>query len=89
MQLNVDNCVPLRNYGLDPGHVLYLSHSDNPNCLSTTLLNGKNYAKLKRSHEVSLGAKNKMMFMTGEYAKPANDSPVLPLWERCNGMVIS
>ena len=30
-----------------------------------------------------------MSFVTGNYEKPANDSPLLPLWERCNSMVIS
>jgi len=88
--LNVDNPVLLSNYSLDPGHTLYLHHSDNPNCgLTSELLSGANYAQWRRSCEVSLSAKNKMSFVTGVYPKPANDSPYFPLWERCNSMVIS
>ena len=30
-----------------------------------------------------------MSFITGGYPKPSSDSPYLPLWERCNSMVIS
>ena len=44
--LNVENQVPLCNYTLDPGHALYLHHSDNPNCgLTSELLTGSNYAQ--------------------------------------------
>ena len=76
---NEENRVPLSNYSLDPGHTLYLHHSDNPNCgLTNELLTGGHYAQWKRSCEVSLSAKNKMSFVTGEYPKPANDSPYLP-----------
>ena len=80
----------LSNYSLDPGHTLYLHHSDNSNCgLTSDLLTGGNYAQWRRSCEVSLNAKNKMSFVTRDYPKHANDSPYLPLWERCNSMVIS
>jgi len=85
-----DNRVPLRNYSLDPGHVLSLHHSDNPNCsLSSEPLTGNNYIQWKRYCEVSLCAKNKMPFVNGDFEKPAADSPLFPLWERCNSMVIS
>ena len=30
-----------------------------------------------------------MSIVTGEYEKPNSNSPLLPLWERCNNMVIS
>jgi len=41
-----DNHMPLSNYNLDPGHVLYLHHSDNPNCsLSSDVLTGTNFAQ--------------------------------------------
>ena len=84
------NRVPLSNYSLDPGYALYLHHSENPNCsLTNELLAGGNYALWKRSCEVSLSAKNKMTFVTGEYTEPASDSPYVHLWERCNSMVIS
>jgi len=87
---NVVDCIPMSNYSLDPGDVLYLHHSDNPNCsLTNEPLNGNNYAQWKRSCEVSLSAKNKLSFVKGYYTKPASNSPLLPLWERCNSMVIS
>jgi len=67
-----------------------LHHSDNPNCsLSSELLTENNYAQWKRAREVALSANNKMSIFTGEYEKPESNSPLLPLWERCNGMVIS
>ena len=34
-------------------------------------------------------AKNKLGFVIGSYSKPDSDSDLLPLWERCNSMVIS
>jgi len=87
---NEQNPVFLNNYNLDPGHVLYLHHSDTPNCnLTNEPLNGSNYNQWRRSCEVSLSAKNKLLFVSGYYAKPASTSPLLPLWERCNSMVIS
>ena len=70
-----NNRVPLSNYTLDPSHVLFLHHSDNPNC---SLTNGNNYAQWKRSCEVSLSAKNNMSFVTENYEKLADDSPLLP-----------
>ena len=36
-----------------------------------------------------MSAKNKMSIVTGEYKKPDSNSPLLPLWEQCNSMVIS
>ena len=90
MPLHTENRVPLSNYSLDPGHVLYLHHSDSPNCsLSSEPLIGNNYIQWKRSCEVSLSAKNKIPFVNGVFDKPAADSPLFPLWERCNSMVIS
>ena len=86
----VDRVPVMSNYSLDPGDVLYLHHSDTPNCaLTSEPLNGNNYAQWKRSCEVSLSAKNKLSFVKGECSKPANNSSLLPLWERCNSMVIS
>jgi len=82
--------VQMSNYSLDPGHALYLHHSDNPNCsLTSELLNGSNYNQWRRSCEVSLSAKNKLVFVSGGYEKPATTSPLYPLWELCNSMVIS
>ena len=88
--LNAENRLLLSNYSLDPSHPLYLHHSDNPNCaLTSEVLTGGNYAQWRRSCEVSLSAKSKMSFVTGDFPKPADNSPYLPLWDRCNSMVIS
>ena len=88
--INVENHVPLTNYSLDHRHVWYLHHFDDPNCgLTSELLTGSNYAQWRRSCEVSLSAKNKMSFVTGGFPKPTSNSPYLPLWERCNSIVIS
>ena len=82
--------VQLNNYSLNPRHILYLHHYGNPNCsLTNELLNGINYGQSKRSCEVALSAKNKLSFVNGAYEKPEDGSPLLPLWERCNSMVIS
>jgi len=87
--LNIEKRAPLNNHSLDAGHVSYLHHSDNPNCgLTNEPLTGSNYSWWKRSCEVSVSAKNKISFVTGEYAKPANNSPLLPPRERCDNMMI-
>ena len=88
--IHIDNRVPLSNCSLDPRHVLYLHHSDNPNCSSSSdHLIGNNYAQWKRSCEVPLTAKNKMSFVTGKCTKHVANSSLLCLWEKCNSMVIS
>ncbi|KAJ8431076.1 hypothetical protein Cgig2_033684 [Carnegiea gigantea] len=62
-QTVVDRVPVISNYSLDPGDVLYLHHSDTPNCaLTSEPLNGNNYTQWKRSCEVSLSAKNKLSF---------------------------
>lgn len=38
---------------------------------------------------VSLSARNKIDFINGSCAKPAEGSPQLRQWDRCNNMVIS
>jgi len=82
--------VLLNSCTLDPGYVWYLHHSDNPNCnLTNEPLTVSNYNQWKRSCEVSLNAKNKMLFVIREYARSASNYPLLPLWERYNRMVIS
>jgi len=87
---NTENHVPMNNYTLDPSHVLYLHHLDSPNySLYSEPLTGKSYAQWKRSCEVALSAKNKMSFVTGDNAKLASNSPLFPVWEQCNSMVIS
>ena len=70
--LNAENCIPLSNYTLDPGHALLSHNSDNPNCrISDELLSGNNYAQWKRSCEICLSAKNRMSFLNGDFDKPA------------------
>lgn len=75
----------------DPSHPLYLHPSDNPGAiLVTELLNGTNYINWSRSMKTALLAKNKLGFITGSVKKPTDlNDPLLPFWERCNGMVVS
>ncbi|KAL8137518.1 hypothetical protein V2J09_003519 [Rumex salicifolius] len=69
---------------------LWLPHTERSNySLSTQLLNENNYYKWRRAAEISLKAKAKMSFVSGDIPKPAADSPTFPLWERCNSMVTS
>ncbi|KAL8170217.1 hypothetical protein V2J09_022021 [Rumex salicifolius] len=75
---------------LDPNDPLWLHHSERSNyVLSTQLLNDHNYYKWKRAAEVSLKAKTKMAFVTGDAKKPEPSSPTFAQWERCNSMVTS
>ena len=68
---------------------LQLNHSDHPNyVLSTRLLNQHNFNHWKRCVEISLLAKNKLVFVNGDLPRPLD--PILASkWDRCNGMVIS
>jgi len=46
--LNAENPIPLSIYNLDPGHALYLHHSDHPNCsLTNEPLTGGNYCSME------------------------------------------
>lgn len=74
----------------DSNHPLYLHHSDHPNyALVTQLQNDTNYYHRRRSAEVSLTVKNKLLFVTGGCAKPDEGTPLEMQWKRCNSMVIS
>jgi hypothetical protein len=72
---------------LDP---LILHHSDTPAItLVNKPLNGRNYGEWSRSMRLSLSAKNKLGLIDGTVKAPSADDPRLPLWQRCNDLVLT
>ena len=74
------------------GSPLFLHHSDHPGLLLVSKrLNGDNYNSWHRAMKISLSAKNKTGFITGEIKEPhATSKPKEhALWQRCNDMVLS
>ncbi|XP_015170076.1 uncharacterized protein [Solanum tuberosum] len=75
---------------IDHNHPYHLHASDAP---GMTIVNnpfdGKGYQGWKRCVLIALSAKNKLGFITGAQPIPADDSPDLQAWNRCNDMVTS
>jgi transposase InsO family protein len=68
----------------------YLHHGDSPGThLVSQPLVGNNYHTWKRSMSMALSAKNKLGFIDGSLAKPAEDTSEYFAWDRCNNMVLS
>lgn len=61
-------------------HSLYLRNNDQPGMIliSKKLTGSENYVSWKRSIQVALSAKNKLVILTGEYKAPDEKSPLLP-----------
>lgn len=57
--------------------------------ISKKLIGTENYASWKRSIQIALSAKNKLVIVTSAYTKPETNSPLFPYWERVNDMCIS
>ncbi|RHN48529.1 putative transcription factor interactor and regulator CCHC(Zn) family [Medicago truncatula] len=69
---------------------LLLHHSDTPGIsLVNQPLNGGNYGEWSRSMLLSLSAKNKLGLIDGTVKAPSADDPKLPLWKRCNDLVLT
>lgn len=70
-------------------HPFYLHNNDNPGMIliSKHLLDIENFSPWKRSMQIVLFAKNKIV--TGTYVAPDKASDLYPLSERVNDMVIS
>ncbi|GAA0164121.1 hypothetical protein LIER_39724 [Lithospermum erythrorhizon] len=67
---------------------LQLHHSDHPSyVLSRRLLISHNYHSWRRSVEISLLAKNKIGFITGDIPRP-DDPQLATQWDRCNGNMV-
>lgn len=71
-------------------HPLYLHNNDQPGMvlISKKLIGSENYASWKRSIQIALSAKNKLVILTGEYKAPDEKSPAFSQWKRVNDMVI-
>lgn len=75
---------------LDHSDSMFLHPSDHPGMsLVSVPFSGSGFACWKRSMLIALSAKNKVAFVNGSCEKPADNSPKLRQWERCNDMVIS
>lgn len=57
--------------------------------ISKKLIGTENYASWKRSIQIALSAKNKLVIVNGSYPNPEITSPLHPHWERANDMCIS
>lgn len=74
----------------DPSNHLHLSSSNVSRIsLVSNPFSGTGFGGWWRSKIVSLSAKNKIAFIDGSCPRPADDSPQIKLWDRCNIMVIS
>lgn len=72
-------------------HPLYLHNNDQPGMvlISKKLIGTENYAPWKRSIQIALSAKNKLVIADGSFEAPEADSLLFPQWQRVNDMVIS
>jgi hypothetical protein len=74
-------------FAVEFSSLFYLHHGDSPGThLVSQPLVGNNYHTWKRSMPMALSAKNKLGFIDGSLAKPAEDTSA---WDRCNNMVLS
>lgn len=79
-----------RTSQIEPTDPLYVHPSDNPGLpLVANIFTGENFDNWKRSVIIALEAKHKIAFINGECTRPDPTSPVLPLWQRNNAMVLS
>jgi len=70
--------------------VFYIHPSEGPNSVTVTpLLTGSNYLSWSRSMQRSLGAKNKLVFISGSIPIPELDDLNPNAWERCNHLIHS
>lgn len=77
------------NSTIDSSNPLYLHPSDHPGLiLVTKTFDGTGFGAWKRAMTIDLSAKNKLGFTDGTTPRPT-DANQIPLWERCNNMVIS
>nr|XP_017233416.1 PREDICTED: uncharacterized protein LOC108207484 [Daucus carota subsp. sativus] len=78
------------NTVIDINHPYYLSSADHPGlALVSETLTNQNYHQWSRSIKIALSTKLKLGFIDGTQVKPAENSPLLPLWMRSNDLVIS
>ncbi|XP_074326753.1 uncharacterized protein LOC141664697 [Apium graveolens] len=72
-------------------HPLFLHNNDQPGMvlISKKLTGSENYASWKRSLQIALSAKNKLVIVNGDFVAPAMDFPLYAHWKRVNDMVIT
>lgn len=72
-------------------HPLLLHNNDQLGMvfISKKLLGSENYSSWKRSLQITLYAKNKLVIVTREYLPPSEKSPLFAHWRRVNDMVIT
>ncbi|KAK9079847.1 hypothetical protein SSX86_001520 [Deinandra increscens subsp. villosa] len=74
---------------VDSSDPLYLHSSDHPGLLLVSkVFDGSGFPAWKRAITIALSAKNKFGFVDGTVTQPSN-TDLLPIWTRCNNMVIS
>lgn len=84
------NSTTVASLQIDPCHPYFLDSSDNPGMvLLNVTFDEACYGNWCRGVLISLSAKNKLGFINGTSKCPAEDSPLLDQWKRCNDMVIS
>ncbi|XP_074325163.1 uncharacterized protein LOC141662006 isoform X2 [Apium graveolens] len=72
-------------------HPLFLHNNDQPGMIliSKKLTGSDNFASWKRSMQIALSAKNKLVILTGDFVAPNVNSTLFPHWKRVNDMVIT
>ncbi|XP_011093947.1 uncharacterized protein LOC105173764 [Sesamum indicum] len=67
-----------------------LQGNENPSMsLVSAQFNGNNYMTWARSVKIGLGAKQKLGYINGSYAKPTEDKEAIERWQRNDYMVVS
>lgn len=57
--------------------------------ISKKLTGSENYSSWKRSMQIALSAKNKLVIVNGDFSAPDVTSPLFVHWKRVNDMVIT
>ncbi|XP_076941934.1 uncharacterized protein LOC143611642 [Bidens hawaiensis] len=74
---------------IDSSNPLFLHQSDRPGMiLVSKSFDGSGFGVSKRAMTIALSAKNKLVFVNGEFVSPTDTSQI-SLWNRCHDMVIS
>ena len=70
---------------------LFIHPSYGPNSISVPekLMGAKNYHSWRRSMEIHLSTKRKLVFMQGTLTRPVDDPVNGEQWDSCNNLVIS
>ena len=75
---------------IEPNDPLFIHPFHHPGqILVANTFCGEDFDSWKRTFLRALSSKNKVGFVDGSAEQPANDSPLLPFWKRCNDLVAS